>query len=157
MLKRLLSLLMGLIFLGGQPTVPSEGAQLNRFYYQYNGMVWPLFSGIDAELTPDGWMATFLLGATDDAEGVPLTDRDVAALNKLMEDHRLWAWAGFDESDSMVLDGEGFTFSAGYSDGTRIDAQGNNSFPKDYWAAKDAILSAVEEMMIAHGIDYIPD
>ncbi len=161
MVKLLATLVMGLLMLSGQtdvpPTLPSDNARLTSFYYSYSGMMLPLVEGIDAEMTQDGWKATFLLGPLDDVEGIHLFDNDVETLEKLVSDYELLSWAGFDETNSNVLDGESFSFSVSFSDGTSISASGSNSFPKGYSDAQYAILSAIEEMLTAHDIKYTFD
>ena len=41
-------------------------------------------------------------------------------------------WAGFHGCDSQVLDGTGMSFKAVLADGTEVNANGTNSFPKNF-------------------------
>lgn len=158
MLKRLFSVLLSLVFAGTQPAAPpAEEATLTAFFFNYNAMACPLFSGLEAKQTEDGWIARFFLYRGNDATDIPLTEEDVATLSRIVEEYALWSWDGFEKSDSSMLDGENFSFQARYSDGTQIDAYGNNCFPQGYPDAKCAILDAVEAMLIAHEIDYTLD
>lgn len=42
------------------------------------------------------------------------------------------AWDGFHENDPNVLDGEGFTLSITFADGSTVYASGENAFPANY-------------------------
>lgn len=165
MLKRLFTILIGLILMLGQtpaptpsptsaPPKPSEGARLERFYYRYNPSYRPLVAGIDAELTEDGWIATFSVAFAEEDIRLSLTDADVAVLERLVDDYDLKSWTGFHESNAMMLDGESFSFSAGFEGGFTVDAYGNNSFPKGYLDVQYAILTAIEGILTAHDVSF---
>lgn len=154
LLKRLISFIAGLLMLHGSPqTAAPTNAALKTFAYRYGGMVMPRIAGIDVRSSEDGYIADFLLGGGDNIEGIPLSDNDIEALKGLMDEHELWSWAGFDEADSMILDGEGFSFEATFADGTEVSAHGSNSFPSGYWEAKEAFLSCIERIIETHGIE----
>ena len=75
----------------------------------------------------------------DDGATAVLEPSTLEALMALLADYDLYAWDGFHESMSEVLDGEGFGLNVSFSDGTGIDASGDNAFPDGYFAAADAI------------------
>lgn len=151
-LKRVLSALLGLFLIGEKPVTPAADARLSSFYFSNAICAIPVIRGIDAHLTQDGWVADILMGQGEDICGLPLTESDVARLEEMISVYRLTRWAGFHEVDDQVLDGEMFSFSAGFSDGTVINAHGANAFPADYQEARTAILSEIEAILRAHDL-----
>lgn len=62
-------------------------------------------------------------------------DGDEKLFQKLCElfgNCRIEKWADFHGYDSRVLDGTGMSFEAVLADGTEVNANGNNSFPKKF-------------------------
>ena len=62
-------------------------------------------------------------------------DGDEKLFQKLCElfgNCRIEKWADFHGYDSRVLDGTGMSFEAVLADGTGVNADGNNSFPKNF-------------------------
>lgn len=62
-------------------------------------------------------------------------DGDEKLFQKLCElfgNCRIEKWADFHGYDSRVLDGTGMSFEAVLADGTEVNANGTNSFPKNY-------------------------
>ena len=62
-------------------------------------------------------------------------DGDEKLFQKLCElfgNCRIEKWADFHGYDSQVLDGTGMSFEAVLADGTEVNADGNNSFPKNF-------------------------
>ena len=62
-------------------------------------------------------------------------DGDEKLFQKLCElfgNCRIEKWADFHGYDSQVLDGTGMSFNAVLADGTEVNAEGTNSFPKNF-------------------------
>lgn len=62
-------------------------------------------------------------------------DADESVFQKLCAlfgNYRIAEWAGFRGHDSQALDGTGMSFEAVLADGTQVNANGINSFPKNY-------------------------
>ncbi len=150
MLNRIISVIMGLFM-----TMPGAGtdAPLMTFSYSFMGMALPQIEGMGARRTEEGCFADFYLGFAENIENVPISAEDFGKLESIIDDYEIRSWAGFDEVNTLVLDGESFTLSAVFDDGTQIDAHGSNSFPQGYWYAKDAILLCIEEIMENNGIE----
>ena len=75
----------------------------------------------------------------------------MAQLEGLYKAHRLARWDGFSKYNSWVSDGEGFSLSIRFADGTSMSASGSNSFPKGYRdvkAALDALFAPYVEQML---------
>ena len=80
---------------------------------------------------------------------------DAELMNKLteiMDAHTLRQWDGFSASDSMVLDGSGFSLEVDFADGSSIDAHGSNSFPDGFNEAKQAIDELFRTYLEKNGI-----
>ena len=62
-------------------------------------------------------------------------DADESVFQKLCAvfgNYKIAEWAGFRGHDSQALDGTGMSFEAVLADGTQVNANGINSFPKNY-------------------------
>ena len=62
-------------------------------------------------------------------------DADESVFQKLCAvfgNYKIAEWADFHSYDSQVLDGTGMSFNAVLADGTEVNANGTNSFPKNY-------------------------
>ncbi|MDO4867111.1 MAG: hypothetical protein Q4C10_11205 [Clostridia bacterium] len=68
------------------------------------------------------------------------------ALCQVIETWDLFRWDGFDETQSDVLDGEGFSLEVLFSDGALIRAWGNNAFPEDYFEAAGEMQHILEDI-----------
>ena len=80
---------------------------------------------------------------------------DAELMNKLteiMDAHTLRQWDGFSASDSMVLDGSGFSLEVDFADGSAVYAYGSNSFPDGFNEAKQAIDELFSEYLEKNGI-----
>ena len=53
-------------------------------------------------------------------------------LCELFGNCRIEKWADFHGHDSQALDGTGMSFEAVLADGTEVNANGTNSFPKNF-------------------------
>ena len=70
----------------------------------------------------------------------------VNALMKVIDTYDVISWDGFNESDPNVLDGEGFWLDFAFTDGTRVQARGNNAFPEHYFEAMGTIWSILTDV-----------
>ena len=78
----------------------------------------------------------------------PVDESIIDALYEVVEKYDLYRWDGFDKTRSCVLDGEDFRFMISFSDGTSIQADGNNAFPENYFDAMsemEHILEGIEK------------
>ena len=76
----------------------------------------------------------------------------IAALKEACERNGVGAWDGFNESNPEVLDGDGFSFTMRFADGTRLRAGGSNAYPKGYFAflnEMNGILAPLREEVLA--------
>lgn len=84
---------------------------------------------------------------------LPLNDGDVQAFSALTEELELSAWDGFSGTDADVLDGESFSMSVSFADGSVISAGGTNCFPERYYENKEKLeeffFSLIKEFDIA--------
>lgn len=87
-------------------------------------------------------------------------------LGNIVSRHHLDQWNGFDKTNSMVLDGEGFSLSITLADENRITASGDNAFPKGYTDVKreicalfDALIdeygNLYSKILVSDGLDYV--
>ena len=81
---------------------------------------------------------------------LPMTDADTEAFSALLHELKLTEWNGFRKSNPDVLDGEDFSLSVVFSDGSELSAYGSNSFPSGY----SDKMSRVEDFFRALMEDY---
>ena len=66
----------------------------------------------------------------------------------ILEEYGVGGWAGFSGHAPNVLDGKSFRLEATLTDGTRIEAHGENRFPPNYrdvMSALDALTAAAQK------------
>jgi len=93
-------------------------------------------------LEPDGYRVSI-----DEGPEQRISADAMRALMDVIGDYDLAAWDGFSESKQHVLDGETFRLEIRLTDGTFIQAQGENAFPPRYAQAMgevQRILNAAE-------------
>ncbi len=124
-------------------STPPENIALTSIQFGYGGYVAPF--SIELTRTEDGILAVI------DGQGAKI---ETIVSEKLLEDveqimlmYDVYRWDGFSGSDPMLLDGEGFHFYASFSDGSRISASGENSFPESYSDVKYALTELVQPVI----------
>ncbi len=75
----------------------------------------------------------------DDALTIEVGEDFSQKLEKVLEEYKVKKWDGFSKSDSRVLDGSSFGFSASFDDGSRINAHGYMMYPKNYSQVSGAL------------------
>jgi len=102
------------------------------------------------EVTRNGgtgeWMVIYELHCGNETYELPADAELTRELQLLIEQHELRKWDGFSQTDSMVLDGSGFSLNIAFADGSGIAAHGSNSFPDGFSDAK----SAIDELFISY-------
>ncbi len=122
--------------------VPAADSALTEFYYSHSGsMVDEIYS---YEVKADengstGYTVIFDLRCGYEVYSTYADAELIREVSVLIEECELHKWNGFNESDSMVLDGSGFSLDIVYADGTEVHAHGSNSFPKGYGEAAERI------------------
>ena len=79
-----------------------------------------------------------------------MSDEDVAALEALLARLEVSGWNGFKGDNPDVLDGTAFDLSLAYTDGREVSARGSNSFPRNYLAARDALITFFDAILAKH-------
>ena len=74
-----------------------------------------------------------------------LDEETVQELQQIIEIYDVLSWDGFEGSNPYVLDGEGFRLDIEFSDGVKVHATGDNSFPEHYFDASYAMESLLEQ------------
>ena len=89
---------------------------------------------------PEGFTLT-----VDEAGSCDLSLETVDALYDVFQRYDMARWDGFAESNPYVLDGEGFLVEVLLTDGTRVQASGENAFPPHYHEAMDAMTAILKD------------
>lgn len=136
-------------------TEPDENARIIVFSYSHTGSSAYEIYSFDVERDEDSGKMTvnyeFMCG--NEEFSFPAEDAFLLDVSKLIEEHNLRAWDGFDKSASGVLDGDGFDLSIRYEDGTEISASGRNCSPDGYNEADRAINDLFRGYLKKQGVD----
>ncbi len=69
-------------------------------------------------------------------------------LQKVVEKAKVDSWDGFKGSNPSVSDGSGFSLAIGYSDGSSVEASGDNKFPSNYGEAAKEITEVLSQQVL---------
>ncbi len=147
----------------GSKAKPNESG-IASFYYGYHGMR----LGSDFTVTSKDGKTVFnfedgehqVYGEMEyECEPVVLGD-----LEQLYKDCKVWEWDGFDKVNKNVLDGDGFSLTIKFNDGSEMSAHGSNAYPEGYGEfetglnkvmapVKKACLDKYRSEIIAKGIN----
>jgi len=133
--------------------VPTTDAALTEFSYSHSGsMVDEIYSYEikSDESSPTGFTVIFNLRCGYEVYSTSADAGLIQAVVDLIEECELHKWNGFNETDSMVMDGSGFSLKIAYVDGTEVYAHGSNSFPANYGESADKIDMLFEAYMEAN-------
>ena len=153
MLERIVAVLLVLL----SPFLPSEAkptdAALTSFDYSQSASYFEGNYSYSARSDGEGLIAEYYLYCGNLEYSIPMTEAEAAELRAIIDRNDIWKWHGFDESDSMILDGDGFSLYAGFEDGTEISAHGYGVTPDGFGAASSQIDALFMEILERNGID----
>ena len=75
----------------------------------------------------------------NEAKEYEVSEDTMKSLEKLLSDYSVRKWDNFHKSDQYVLDGDSFSFSLYFNDGTSISASGYMMWPENYRSVRDGI------------------
>lgn len=114
---------------------------ISTFFLSRNGEIY--YDSYHITREPDGYRVSVSDGEARDIDGASME-----ALMGVIDQYGLEDWDGFDESTPYVLDGEGFWLEFTLTDGTHVQARGDNAFPEDYFPAMGEIWRILENAEI---------
>lgn len=88
--------------------------------------------GYDFREEDGKYTAYFWLADEEEPYPVPVDEVWVDQLQDIVYAYNVILWDGFNGSDSVLLDGDSFSISLTFSDGTTVSARGYGSFPAGY-------------------------
>ena len=118
-------------------------------YYVHGTMMEPIWSvslirqGEEALVRIEPWD-----GEEEESFDYPVDEETLEKARRILETYDVASWAGFRGSDPNVLDGSSMSFQAEFVDGSRIEAFGENKFPKNYhdvFSELDDLTADVED------------
>lgn len=71
-------------------------------------------------------------GEEEEPFDYPVAAETLEKARRILETYDVASWTGFRGSDPNVLDGSSMSFQVEFVDGSRIEAFGENKFPKNY-------------------------
>lgn len=131
----------------------SEG-DLVYFEFSHRGMSMDDFYIYSLEETENGVRMYAEIEAGNIIEDIVIEDAVLDRIREIWDIYSVWEWDGFYESNNMVLDGEGFSLTAKFSDNILISAGGDNSFPPGYSGFRNEIETVFKELIYKYGDIY---
>lgn len=99
----------------------------------------------------DGVMlADFCLYGAEEITGVPLDADEAQAVLALPTQADFLLWDGFHRTSRDMLDGDSFSLTMRFADGTSLSASGSNAYPEGYQAGYSAILTCFDAIILRH-------
>ncbi len=114
---------------------------ISTFFLSRNGEIY--YDSYHITREPDGYRVS-----VSDGEAQGIDGASVEALMGVIDKYGLEGWDGFDGSTPYVLDGEGFWLEFTLTDGTHVQARGDNAFPEEYFPAIGEIWRILENAEI---------
>lgn len=128
--------------LKGKQNMNDSQIKYMHFYYSTGTMInaWVRY---DVDKTNDKYVASIKPNgiSEDDILKVDVNKDFIDRIQSIMEKYNVNKWNSFNKSDPYVLDGNSFSLSLSYEDGTDIDASGYMKYPKNYSEVKSELDS----------------
>lgn len=125
-----------------------ESMMVKSLYFNVSGS----YPGFSYEIHPDEknpekTVMKFIDGSKDFKEVNKKVDSGtMGQVSMLCENLDIKSWDNFNEVNEGVLDGSGFVLQIEYEDGTKVRAEGDNSFPKNYQEFERGIRAILEKL-----------
>lgn len=114
-------------------------------YYKHGTMVEPIWSvslirqGEGALVRVEPWD-----GEEEEFFDYPVAAETLDKARTILENYNVASWAGFRGEDPNALDGYSMRFQAEFVDGSRIEAFGENNFPKNF----NEVFSELDDLTV---------
>lgn len=114
-------------------------------YYKHGTMVEPIWSvslirqGEGALVRVEPWD-----GEEEEFFDYPVDAETLDKARTILENYNVASWAGFRGEDPNALDGYSMRFQAEFVDGSRIEAFGENNFPKNF----NEVFSELDDLTV---------
>lgn len=114
-------------------------------YYVHGTMVEPIWS-ISLIRQEEGALVRVEPwdGEEEEFFDYPVAAETLDKARTILENYNVASWAGFRGEDPNALDGYSMRFQAEFVDGSRIEAFGENNFPKNF----NEVFSELDDLMV---------
>lgn len=114
-------------------------------YYVHGTMVEPIWS-ISLIRQEEGALVRVEPwdGEEEEFFDYPVAAETLDKARMILENYNVASWAGFRGEDPNALDGYSMRFQAEFVDGSRIEAFGENNFPKNF----NEVFSELDDLMV---------
>lgn len=135
-----------------EPVIQEEALEITAFSFSHRGMSTEECYYYSVEQREEGvHLYTEELFSGGFIVDTIVEEPVMEQLNEIVERYRMDQWDGFNKSDSLVLDGSGFSLSISFADGKAVLASGNNAFPEGYADAEREICALFEDLIDRYG------
>lgn len=132
-------------------TAPKEtDAPLTSISFSHSGTSIDQCFSYAAYLDDGVMLADFCLYGAEEITGVPLDADEADAVLALPAQADFLLWDGFHQTSRNMLDGDSFSLTMFFADGTVLSASGNNAYPEGYQAGYSAIRECFDPIIERH-------
>ena len=124
-----------------------EGVSIESLSYETRFMMAGSETSLSISRENDGFVIVRTVGWKESsrrARGSAQMGRNVA---DILRKHDVLSWDGFSGYDPLIADGESFTLSIAFDDGTAISARGTNKRPKGMGQAMREIENLFDQLL----------
>lgn len=129
---------------------PTNAIELTAFCYAHRGMSSGDEYTYSAQKAENGTQLYLEMLSGTHIIDVVVDDPVLEELGEIAGQYRLDLWDGFNETNTMMLDGTGFFLSMTLADGSTVSAQGSNAFPAGYSDAASEIRNIFGKLIQAY-------
>ena len=131
-------------------TPKATDAPLEQFSFSHSGSSVDQCFSYTAYMENGVMLADFSLYGAEEITGVQLDADEADAVLALPAQADFSLWDGFRRAAGDVLDGDSFSLTLRFADGTEISAFGSNAYPEGYQAGYSAIRGCFDPIIERH-------
>ena len=132
----------------------TESFSVTAFSFSHNGMPRDDCYNYSLSQEADGLHLNAELFAGSSVVDAVIDEAVLEELSAIAQRYHLDKWDGFNKTNSNALDGEGFSISITFADGSSVSASGRNAFPNGYAEAQSDICALFNGLIDKYGNLY---
>lgn len=132
----------------------AETSSITAFKFSHSGMPRDDCYNYSVSQEADGLHLNAELFAGSSVVDAVIDEAVLEELSAIAQRYHLDKWDGFNKTNSNALDGEGFSISITFADGSSVSASGRNAFPNGYAEAQSDICALFNGLIDKYGNLY---
>ena len=146
----LLCILLGLaaaVMCGCRAKRLPEGVSIESLSYETRFMMAGTETSLSISRENDGFTVVRTVGWEEPSCRARVSEEMGKNVADILREHNVLSWEGFSGYDPMIADGESFTLTIAFDDGTTISARGTNKRPKGMGQAMREIENLFDQLL----------